>query len=147
MSLAPATLAACAALLASAGLAFAQDDAMQSAMGVELPKACQTGKAPAMPGMMEGMQAAMQGMDQAHQDFMQGMMQTHEPMMEAMMAEDPDVAFACAMIPHHQAAINMARTELQYGDNDWAKQKAQQIIDAQEKEIAELKTWIEEQTQ
>lgn len=146
MSLAPSTLAACAALLASAGLAFAQDDAMQ-AMGVELPKACQTGKAPAMPEMMESMQAAMQGMDQAHQDFMQGMMQTHEPMMEAMMAEDPDVAFACAMIPHHQAAINMAKTELQYGDNDWAKQKAQQIIDAQEKEIAELKTWIEEQTQ
>ena len=146
MRLVSPTLAACAVFSVSAGIAFAQD-AMQGQEMPDLPKACQTGKAPAMPGMMESMESAMQGMDQAHQDFMQGMMATHEPMMEGMMAEDRDIAFACGMIPHHQAAINMAKTELQYGDNDWAKQKAQQIIDAQEKEIAELKAFIEDQAQ
>ena len=44
------------------------------------------------------------------------MMATHGPMMQGMMAEDPDVAFACAMIPHHQGAIQMAEAELRHGD-------------------------------
>ena len=144
MKIASAAMVACSVMLASTSFAFAQDSMHPMP---EMPKACQTGKAPAMPGMMESMQSAMSGMDQAHQDFMQGMMATHEPMMEGVMAEDPDIAFACGMIPHHQAAINMAKAELQHGDNDWAKQKAQQIIDAQEKEITELQAFIEEQTQ
>ena len=144
MKIASAAMVAGSVILASTSFAFAQDS-MQAMP--EMPKACQTGNAPAMPGMMESMQSAMDGMDQAHQDLMQGMMATHEPMMEGMMAEDPDIAFACGMIPHHQAAIAMAKAELQHGDNDWAKQKAQQIIDAQEKEIAELQAFIEEQTQ
>ena len=144
MKIASAAIVAGSVILASASFAFAQD---RMHAIPEMPKACQTGKAPAMPGMMESMQSAMSGMDEAHQDLMRGMIATHEPMMEAMMAEDPDIAFACGMIPHHQAAIDMAKAELQHGDNDWAKQKAQQIIDAQEKEIAELQAFIEEQTQ
>jgi uncharacterized protein (DUF305 family) len=78
---------------------------------------------------------------------MQGMMQTHDPMMKGMMAEDPDVAFACSMIPHHQGAISMAQVELQHGDDDQMKQMAQMIIDAQKKEITELTQWIEEHAQ
>ena len=62
---------------------------------------------------------------------------------QGMMAEDPDVAFACGMIPHHQAAITMAEVELQYGDDDQMKEMAQAIIDAQRQEIEELTSWIE----
>lgn len=143
------TLAAAAAAFTLLGIAHAQDNSMQGRdMGsaMELPAACQTREAPAMPGM-ENMEAAMQGMNEAQKAFMQGMMQTHGPMMEGMMAEDTDIAFACGMIPHHQAAIEMAKVELQHGDNDWAKEMAQKIIDAQEKEIAEMTQWIEEQAQ
>ena len=32
------------------------------------------------------------------------------PMMQGIQADDPDVAFVQTMIPHHQGAIDMART-------------------------------------
>jgi uncharacterized protein (DUF305 family) len=57
-------------------------------------------------------------------------------------AEDIDVAFVCAMIPHHQGAIDMARADLAHGDYPWARQMAQQIIDAQEQEIAQMLDWL-----
>ena len=39
-------------------------------------------------------------------------------------------ADVCAMIPHHQGAINMARAELKHGDSQWARDMAQKVIDA-----------------
>ena len=94
-------------------------------------------KMPDMAGM------DMSGMDEAHKAFMAGMMKMHPAMMQGMMAKDPDVAFACGMIAHHQGAIDMAEVELKYGDNDEAKKMAQTIIDAQTKEIGEFKQWLE----
>ncbi len=82
-------------------------------------------------------------MDQAHADLMAGMDVTNKQMMDGMMVEDIDVAFVCGKIPHHQGAINMAKAELEHGDNQWAKDMAQKVIDAQEKEIAEMVTWLE----
>ena len=49
------------------------------------------------------------------------------------------------MIPHHQSAVNMAKAELEHGDNEAAKAMAQKIIDSQEQEIAEIMSWLEEQ--
>ncbi len=51
------------------------------------------------------------------------------------------------MIPHHQGAIDMAKAELKYGDDPWAKEMAQAVITAQEKEIADLLAWLEKQPQ
>ena len=138
------TVTGLALLLSST--AAAQDAKQGNMAAMELPEACQTGEVPEMPGM-EGMESMMEGMDEAHKSLMQSMMQTHEPMMQAMMAKDPDVAFACAMIPHHQAAIGMAEAELQNGDAGPMKEMAQKIIDAQKAEIAELTQWIEENAQ
>ena len=59
--------------------------------------------------------------------------------------KDIDVAFVCGMLPHHQGAIDMAMAELQYGDDPWAKQLAQAVIDAQTREIAEMKAWLAKQ--
>jgi hypothetical protein len=84
--------------------------------------------------MGEGNMALMAGMDQMHKDMMTG-----------IMAADVDVAFVCGMIPHHQGAIAMAKAELQYGDNEWARQMAQKVIDAQEQEIADMRAWLEQQ--
>ena len=136
------------AFLAIAGIANAQDHSMpgHDMAAMELPEACRTGESPSMPGM-ENMHSMMDGMGEHQKAFMQGMMQTNDAMMEGMMAEDPDIAFLCGMIPHHQAAINMARVELEHGDSDEAKQMAQMIIDAQEKEIAEMTRMIEEMSQ
>ena len=143
------SLAACVSVVASFGLAVAQDNSMEGhdmGSAMELPKACQTAEAPAMPGMEE-MMSSMQNLNETQQAFMQGMMETHGPMMQGMMAEDPDVAFACGMIPHHQAAISMAEVELERGDSDQMKELAQKIIDAQKQEISELTAWIEQQGQ
>lgn len=140
--------AASSALIALHGIASAQDSAMQGGdtAAMELPAACGSGQMPAMQGM-DGMQSMMEGMGEAQQAMMNGMMRTHGPMMQAMMAEDPDVAFACAMIPHHQGAIEMAEVELQHGDSDDMKQMAQKIIDDQKREIEQLTQWIEKQAQ
>jgi uncharacterized protein (DUF305 family) len=87
----------------------------------------------------------MMGMDQAHQDLMAGMDEMNTQMMKGGMASDIDVAFVCSMIPHHQGAINMAKAELAHGDSEWAKEMAQKVIDAQEKEIADMLNWLNEQ--
>jgi uncharacterized protein (DUF305 family) len=42
------------------------------------------------------------------------------------------------MIKHHQGAVDMAKTELEQGENTEAKELAQKIVDAQEAEITEM---------
>lgn len=145
MNAVSATIAASAAALALAGAAFAQDSSTQ-AQEIQLPEACQTGAAPGMAGM-EGMQPSMEGMGEIHQAYMQGMMATQDEMMQGVMAEDPDVGFACGMMAHHQAAINMARVELENGGDEKIKSMAQKIIEDQQREIDEFKAWLEEQAQ
>ena len=113
----------------------------QDTLTVELPDICTA----SMHHDMGAMKMDMTGMDQAHQDLAMGMDETNAQMMQGMMAEDIDVAFVCAMIPHHQAAINMAKAELAHGDSDWAKQMAQKVIDAQQQEIADMLNWLNEQ--
>jgi len=131
-------------LTATAPLALGQESSnkpMEMAP-VTLPAQCGQAADQKMPMMdMPGMD--MSGMDDAHKAFMAGMMRMHPAMMQGIMAKDPDVAFACGMIAHHQGAIDMANVELKYGDNDEAKQTAQKIIDAQTKEIADFTKWLE----
>jgi len=63
--------------------------------------------------------------------------------MNAMkMTGDFDLDFANMMIPHHQSAIDMALEYLPKAKDDKIKTMAQNIIDAQKKEIEELKTMI-----
>lgn len=55
---------------------------------------------------------------------------------------DFDLMFLQMMIKHHEGAIAMARTELADGQYPAATQLAQQIIDAQQAEIAEMQTLL-----
>jgi uncharacterized protein (DUF305 family) len=49
-----------------------------------------------------------------------------------------DRAFIDMMVPHHQGAIRMARVELEEGESADLMQLAQQIIEAQSREIEEM---------
>lgn len=106
-----------------------------------LPEACKkNGAAMDMSHQGGGMQT--EEMDAAHKDMMAGMGAMQTNMMTGMMMKDIDVAFVCGMIPHHQGAIDMAKAELAHGKNAWTKKMAQKVIDAQTKEIAEMKDWL-----
>ena len=52
-----------------------------------------------------------------------------------------DLRFIDAMIPHHQGAVVMAQEALQKSKRPEIKKLANEIIKAQDKEIAELKQW------
>lgn len=70
-------------------------------------------------------------------------MKMHMPMMKGMMAKDADVAWICAMIPHHQGAIDMARAGLENADDSESKRLAEETIKQNEKDIFELIKWVE----
>ena len=87
----------------------------------------------AMPAMGMGeapsSQAYMLGMEKMNRD------------MGAAMTGDADRDFVSMMIPHHQGAIDMAKVELQFGRDPMLRQMSEEIIKAQEAEIAEMKAW------
>ncbi|HZS65263.1 MAG TPA: DUF305 domain-containing protein [Xanthobacteraceae bacterium] len=53
-----------------------------------------------------------------------------------------DVDFVRGMIPHHQGAVDMAKTLIAFGKDPELKKLAEQIIKAQETEIAFMKEWL-----
>jgi uncharacterized protein (DUF305 family) len=56
---------------------------------------------------------------------------------------DPDMAFVQGMIAHHQGAIDMARIQLQYGTDPENNRLAEHIIAEQERELAQMKRWLQ----
>ena len=56
--------------------------------------------------------------------------------------DDADVDFARGMIPHHQAAVAMAQTQLKYGKDPVLRKMSQDIIKAQKTEIKQLQDWL-----
>jgi len=77
------------------------------------------------------------------------LMKNMETMHEAMAAVEPsgndDTDFVNLMLPHHQAAIDMARTELLYGSDPQMRRLAQEIITDQESEIQLMQIWLNRQ--
>ncbi|MEI7931495.1 MAG: DUF305 domain-containing protein [Alphaproteobacteria bacterium] len=54
---------------------------------------------------------------------------------------DPDVDFVNLMIPHHQGAVDMARTELKYGTDPKVRDLASRIEAAQQPQIDQMTHW------
>lgn len=109
---------------------------------MQMMQMMQGGMMPGMPGGGAGM--PMAGMSDAGKAYMSAMANMNAPMMQAMQTADPDIAFVKAMIPHHQGAIDMAKAVLAYGKDEKVKAWANQIIAAQEAEIAEMQAWLTE---
>lgn len=91
---------------------------------------------------MKGMNTIMKPATPADKAFAASM----KTMMNGMNVKptgEPDKDFVLMMIPHHQGAIDMAKVELQYGHDPELRQLATDIVAAQEKEIAQMKAWLE----
>lgn len=73
---------------------------------------------------------------------------TMKNMHAAMAAVEPsgnsDVNFVRLMLPHHQAAIEMAKTQLLYGKDPQMRRLAQEIITDQQSEIQLMQLWLKQ---
>lgn len=79
---------------------------------------------------------------EASKAYNDAMMKMHEKMSMGMTG-DADVDFAKGMVPHHEGAIDMAKVELKYGKDPELRKLAEDIVKAQEGEIAFMNAWLE----
>lgn len=82
--------------------------------------------------------------------YHQSLMSAMEVMMQHMPASDSltdtDKSFAAIMIPHHQAAIDMAKVILQFGRDRMVVRLAQNIISSQQIEIDQMKSFLNQKS-
>lgn len=114
---------------------------LSSALAISAASAQQPATKPMMDfGMHMKMMEPMASDSAATKGYKQAMMK----MMSGMPAYtgDADVDFMKQMKGHHQAAIDMAKVELANGNDAEAKKLAEEIVSAQEKEIATIEKWL-----
>jgi uncharacterized protein (DUF305 family) len=124
------TVKALGLFAAMAVLSVASASAQSSPSTSPASQAMPMAMAPAAPGPES---ASTQAFKAANDKMMQGM--------NIPMSGNPDQDFVAGMIPHHQGAVAMARTELQYGTNPEMLRLARQIVASQDSEIARMKAW------
>jgi uncharacterized protein (DUF305 family) len=78
-----------------------------------------------------------------HNELMETMNKTMDKMKGMQMTGDADKDFVMMMIPHHQAAVDMAENEISHGKHVEMKKFAQKIIDDQSNEIKEFQSWLD----
>jgi uncharacterized protein (DUF305 family) len=75
-------------------------------------------------------------------ELQQSMQTMHQTMSSIQSTGSNDEDFIRLMIPHHQAAIDMAKAELMHGQDPQMRRLAQEIITDQESEIELMQLWL-----
>jgi uncharacterized protein (DUF305 family) len=66
----------------------------------------------------------------------------HEAMSKMQYSGNADIDFVRGMIAHHQAAIDMAKVVIMYGEDLEIRKLAEEIVTAQEREIDQMEAWL-----
>jgi uncharacterized protein (DUF305 family) len=82
--------------------------------------------------------------DPAWSELIASMDKMHMAMGAVARSGNNDVDFVRLMIPHHRAAIDMAKTELLYGKDQQMRRLAQEIITDQQLEIELMQRWLKQ---
>jgi uncharacterized protein (DUF305 family) len=72
------------------------------------------------------------------------LMKMHAAMSSVKSTGNTDADFAALMLPHHQAAIDMAEAELVNGKDPQMRRLAQEIITDQQSEIELMQLWLKQ---
>ncbi len=75
-------------------------------------------------------------------DDMHDKMMKDKECMTVVKTGNADVDFIGNMIPRHNMALEMAKKELKGGKATEARAMAEKILDDQQKEIAEMESWL-----
>ena len=73
----------------------------------------------------------------------QAMEKMHTAMASIKPSGDDDADFVRFMLPHHQAALDMAKAELTHGKDPQMRRLAQEIVTDQQSEIELMHLWLE----
>jgi len=74
--------------------------------------------------------------------LMGSMTKMHVAMSAVKPSGNSEVDFVALMLPHHQAAIDMAKSELLNGTDPQIRRLAQEIITDQQSEIELMQLWL-----
>jgi hypothetical protein len=88
--------------------------------------------------------SSQQTADPDWSELIASMDKMHMAMGAVMRSGNADVDFVRLMLPHHQAAIDMAKTQLLYGKDAQMRRLAQEIITDQQSEIELMQRWLKQ---
>lgn len=77
-------------------------------------------------------------------ELVASMQKMHLAMASVERSGNSDIDFVRLMLPHHQMAIDMARTQLLYGKDPQMRRLAQEIITDQQSEIELMQLWLKQ---
>ncbi|MER8580285.1 DUF305 domain-containing protein [Mesorhizobium sp. M1423] len=97
---------------------------------------------PAQAEEMKHDMGAMGAQSPSTEGYKAAMDKMHTDMMAIEYSGNADVDFARGMIPHHQAAIDMAKVELANGKDPEIRKLAEAVIATQEAEIKQMQDWL-----